>query len=92
MYLDPPYVLSTRRGKLYSHEFSDKDQERLLSLISRSKAKILISGYESDLYNTALRSWHKDKTTSQTTAGKMAEETIWMNYEPPAIQYRLDLQ
>ena len=86
MYLDPPYVLSTRQGKLYSHEMSTGDQEKLLDLIAKSKAKILISGYENELYETALPCWHKDVTTSQTTSGAMATETIWMNYAPPAEQ------
>lgn len=38
MYLDPPYVLDSRRsGKLYRHEMSDDDHRRLLELICRSK-------------------------------------------------------
>lgn len=86
MYLDPPYVLTTRGGKLYSHEMDDAGQRKLLELITCSKASIIISGYESDLYNDALQGWQKDSTTSQTTAGKMAVETIWMNYEPPSKQ------
>lgn len=90
MYLDPPYVLSSRRGgKLYNHEMTDTDQEKLLSLIVKSKAKILISGYESGLYNDALAGWHKDSTFSQTTSTEIAEETIWMNYEPPMRQYSM---
>ena len=53
-----------------------------INLITCSKAKIIISGYESELYNTALVGWHKDTTMSQTTSAEMARETIWMNYEP----------
>jgi DNA adenine methylase len=86
MYLDPPYVLSTRRGKLYAHEMDDKAQHNLLAVITGSKAKIIISGYESDLYNAAMSDWYKDQTTSQTTSGLMAVETIWMNFEPPLDQ------
>lgn len=87
MYLDPPYVLSSRKsGKLYSHELDDDDQEKLLKLIICSKAKIVLSGYESDLYNSYLSGWNKDCTFSQTTSAEMAKETIWMNYLPPAEQ------
>ena len=83
MYLDPPYVRHTRRsGALYKHEMDDAAQHELLDLITCSKAKIIISGYESELYNTALFGWHKDSTMSQTTSTEMATETIWMNYEP----------
>lgn len=90
MYLDPPYLRSTRRsGALYNHEMDDTGQRELLDLIVRSRAKIVISGYESEMYNTALTGWHKDSTMSQTTSSEMACETIWMNYEPPVQQLSL---
>lgn len=90
MYLDPPYVRRTRRsGALYNHEMTDGEQRQLLDLISCSKAKIIISGYESQLYDSALASWHKDSTMSQTTSTEMAVETIWMNYSPPMEQFSI---
>lgn len=91
MYLDPPYVLGTRHGKLYRHEMTDANQQDMLEVIADSKAHIVISGYESDLYNDALKGWKKDSTKSQTTSGKMATETIWMNYEPPHEQLSIQL-
>ena len=91
MYLDPPYLLAARKsGKLYNHELDEGGQQQLLSLISHSKAKIIISGYENELYDAALSGWRKDSTTSQTTSGELAKETIWMNYTPPFIQLQLD--
>ena len=90
MYLDPPYVRSTRKsGKLYRFEMRDDEQEKMMDLITRSKAKIVISGYESELYNTALSGWHKDSTMSQTTSAEKAMETIWMNYTPPLEQFSI---
>ena len=90
MYLDPPYVIAARKsGKLYNHELDDAGQRRLLELITASRAKIIISGYESELYNEALAGWNKDVTMTQTTSAKMATETIWMNYDPPKHQYSL---
>ena len=87
MYLDPPYLWKLRKsGKLYQVEMTEEEQLEMLDEITRSKAKIVISGYESDIYNEKLRGWHKDSTFSQTTSGVMAEEVIWMNYEPPAEQ------
>lgn len=83
MYLDPPYVRSTRRsGRLYRHEMDDGQQKRLLALVTKSKAKIVLSGYSSELYDDALKSWHKDVTLSQTTSTEKAEEVIWMNFKP----------
>lgn len=91
MYLDPPYVRSTRRhrSKLYAHEMANAEHTELLELISQSKAKIIISGYESELYDTMLAGWQKDSTMSHTTSSEMAIETIWMNYEPPERQIEI---
>lgn len=90
MYLDPPYLRYTRRsGALYNHEMDIFDHRKMLDLITKSKAKIVLSGYDSDLYNAALAGWHKDSTMSQTTSSELARETIWMNYEPPEEQYDL---
>lgn len=91
MYIDPPYVRSARKsGRLYQYEMTDTDHEQLLDLLTQSKAKIVLSGYETDLYNERLRDWEKATTLSQTTSTKMAEEIIWMNYEPNRqIQMRL---
>lgn len=81
MYLDPPYLLSTRTGKQYKHEMSDSDHEELLKAIVSSKAKIMISGYESDLYNEYLSEWKKEHFQSCAEMGKARIETVWMNYE-----------
>lgn len=90
IYLDPPYVRSSlKSGALYRCEMTDADHRRLLGLIANSRAKIILSGYENELYDKALQGWWKDTTMSQTTSTKMAVETIWMNYQPPAEQITL---
>ncbi len=87
MYLDPPYLRSTRKsGALYNHEMDDEGQRELLSLIIKSRAKIIISGYDSEMYNLALADWHRDEIMSQTTSAELATEVIWMNYAPPLEQ------
>jgi len=87
MYLDPPYVKSTRRtNKLYKVEMDEDGQNELLDLVMNSKAKIILSGYQSDLYDERLSGWHKDEIQTRTTATDIATEMIWMNYEPPMRQ------
>lgn len=81
MYLDPPYLLSTRNGNQYKHEMSDADHEELLRAAVDSKAQIMISGYESDLYNTYLKGWHKCTFNSCGEHGKPRTEVVWMNYQ-----------
>lgn len=68
------------------HEMTDEGQKRLLGLIASSKAKIIISGYDSEMYNEMLKGWRTDSTMSQTTSTEMAREKIWMNYSPPERQ------
>lgn len=82
MYLDPPYVLGTRKGrrKQYRYEMSDADHEELLKLILKSPAKIMISGYESEMYNDYLRGWEKRQFQSCAEGGSVRTETVWMNY------------
>lgn len=81
MYIDPPYLLETRRGKQYKHEMTDKEHEELLVAAVDSKAKIMISGYESEMYNDYLKDWHKYTFNSCAEHGKPREEVIWMNYQ-----------
>lgn len=81
MYLDPPYLLGTRTGKQYKHEMSDADHEELLQIILKSKAKIIISGYESDMYNDYLKNWNKRTFSSNAEHGLKREEIVWFNFE-----------
>lgn len=81
MYLDPPYMLGTRSGKQYMHEMTDAEHEELLQMILQSRAKIMISGYETDMYNDYLSGWEKRQFSSCAEHGKPRVETVWMNYK-----------
>ena len=81
MYIDPPYLLGTRAGKQYRHEMTDGDHEELLKVLLQNKAKIMISGYESNLYNEYLKDWNKVYFSSYAEHGKPRTEVVWMNYE-----------
>ncbi len=84
IYLDPPYLLSTRKNrKIYFHEMEDADHEELLNTIKESKAKIIISGYDHDLYNRHLSNWNKASKKVRDEKQNLRTECIWMNYAPP---------
>jgi len=51
-YLDPPYVLETRKCKAYEHEMSLKDHEDLVDLLLHIKGKAILSGYEHNIYKS----------------------------------------
>lgn len=89
MYLDPPYLMRTRTAKQYKHEMTDADHEELLSIILQSKAKVMISGYESDMYNDYLSGWQKKTFNSCAEYGGNRKEVIWMNYEIQGQQMSL---
>lgn len=80
MYLDPPYVLETRSQKQYKHEMTDTDHEEMLKMLLQSKAKIMISGYESEMYDEYLSGWKKKTFASCAEGGLPRKEVVWMNY------------
>jgi len=45
------------------------------------KAKIVLSGYSCDLYDSKLAGWHKDTAASQITSGEFVEEVVWTNFK-----------
>lgn len=85
MYLDPPYVMGTRRYQKgqYKHEMTNADHVELLQTVKESKAKIIISGYASKLYDSELHLWNRRELASNDNKGKATVEVVWMNYEPP---------
>ena len=82
IYADPPYLLSTRFGKQSREEMSEKDHIALLEALRESRAKVILSGYENELYNKILEGWQKEETVSMTQKQKMAREVLWMNFQP----------
>ena len=81
IYLDPPYLLETRKQHLYKHEMSNKEHKELLETIVNMKAKILLSGYENNLYNSILKNWNKEVFKSLDGKGNIKQEVIWFNYD-----------
>lgn len=55
IYVDPPYLLSTRRQRYYNVEMTeDKDHEELIKVLKKHSGPVILSGYNSDLYNELL--------------------------------------
>ena len=83
IYADPPYLLSTRHGKQYRHEMTDADHRDLLDALTAHKGPVLLSGYDSCLYNDALRGWYRDEADALAQTSTRRREVLWMNFEPP---------
>lgn len=83
LYLDPPYLGSTRSNHSYATEMADEDQHsELLAAVLECKAAVLLSGYASNLYETALAGWWRVEIHTQTGQGgdnRGRTEVLWSN-------------
>ena len=80
LYLDPPYLMDLRKKHLYANEMTDEQHIRMLTLIKKSKSKIVLSGYDNELYNSELKGWVTAEKSTTAQFGKMRTEKLWMNY------------
>lgn len=86
IYADSPYIFSTRYGRQYRREMSDKDHEELIDVLLDHKGPVLISGYDSPLYRDRFRYWHHEEAVSYSQTATRRTEVIWMNFEPERQQ------
>lgn len=92
IYLDPPYLLDSRTSKQYKHEMTNQDHVDLLEAILQFPGKVIISGYEHDLYNEMLKDWCKDSIKGYAEYyGAHRREVIWMNYKSNNQQSLFDM-
>lgn len=91
LYVDPPYVRSSRNSGAYRHEMTDADHRDLAAALSKVKASVVLSGYPSDLYDQKLYAgWHRTEFESGT--GQNAEtwgnrtEVLWSNRPFPVAR------
>jgi len=84
VYSDPPYVMSSRSSQrdLYRYEYTDADHVRLLECLKGLGCMVLISGYDSELYNDMLPGWNVATFTAQSRGG-IRTEYLWYNYPEP---------
>ena len=86
-YLDPPYHHSTRTEARYDVDMSDEEHELLImSLLRIKKARVLLSGYQCELYDKLTeKGWHRVDFDVKTQDGKRNSkkkvESLWRNYK-----------
>ncbi len=85
-YLDPPYLDETRSAPdVYSFEMSRADHCELLEVVRSVRGKVMLSGYPSTLYDSALVGWGRhafDLPNNAATGTSKARETevLWCNF------------
>ncbi|MBL1228160.1 DNA adenine methylase [Enterococcus sp. BWB1-3] len=80
-YVDPPYLLSTRKGRYYETDMKDDQQPELLEVLKKFKGKFILSGYDNELYDEILNDCYKVYINAQAESGQSRTEVLWMNYE-----------
>jgi len=86
MYLDPPYLPSTRTSpNVYENEMSIDDHIHLSEIINNAKSYMILSGYPSALYNRLYKDWNCLKKeivnhSSQKSKKDRKIECIWLNF------------
>ena len=93
-YVDPPYLFGTRSAKRigndlyhgYRHELDDAGHAALLEQLLAATGMVVLSGYASALYDSALTGWLKATTEAFADRGQARTEVLWIN---PAAAARL---
>lgn len=81
IYCDPPYLPDTRKNYLYDYEMNSNQHIELLHLLRNHPGKVMISGYENDLYDAMLNDWQKAVKETCAEHGLKRTEVLWMNYD-----------
>jgi DNA adenine methylase len=92
-YVDPPYMLQTRnlgnRGRTYRNEMTDSDHEALLNVLIKLEGHVVLSGYETDLYNDTLSGWKKQTKPSRISSGRgtaIKTECLWIKLNSSIVE------
>ena len=89
-YVDPPYLASLRslnkgrcRGPDYTHELrTDDEHSELAEALNAARAAVVLSGYDSPLYDGLYDGWHRLDIRTQTGNGgtdRDRTEVLWSN-------------
>lgn len=91
IYVDPPYLLSTRKQKYYNVEMTENEEHiELLNILKNHSGSVIISGYDSDLYNDILIGWNRISIKANAEQGKKRTEVLWYNYDlSKQIEFKL---
>ena len=82
LYVDPPYMSSTRQAGRYAHEMASAEQHtRMLDSLVDVRAAVMLSGYATDLYDRRLAGWERVELAATSGNAKSSDriDVVWMN-------------
>ncbi len=82
--VDPPYVRGTRSSSqsIYRFEMTDADHEDLANALHKVQGKVVLCGYQSELYGKLYQDWQRVEFTALNDKGGKATECLWLNFLP----------
>ncbi|MEU8378866.1 DNA adenine methylase [Streptosporangium sp. NPDC048865] len=88
LYVDPPYLGSTR-ARNYRHEMgAEADHRELHGALEACRATVVLSGYHSPLYDDLYAGWHRVEIaahTGQANDWQGRTEVLWSNRPFPNV-------
>lgn len=84
IYCDPPYLGSVRSSQRQIYRcdmMSETEHFNLLQILRHLKCNVMLSGYDSNLYDRFLPEWRKITYKAPTRGGTWVDECLWMNFE-----------
>lgn len=82
-YVDPPYVHSSRGdAAAYKYEMIDKDHEHLAKVLNSVRARVVLSGYRTDLYDRLYQKWRRVDAAERIchSVRTPRQESAWLNF------------
>lgn len=83
LYVDPPYLSSTRRSLQYVHEIgAAADHAELAEALNQTRAAVVLSGYDSPEYRAWYSDWERVEipaSTQQSGSTSPRTEVLWCN-------------
>jgi DNA adenine methylase len=83
LYVDPPYLGTTRPWSNYRVEMKDETSHReLAAALADCNAAVVLSGYASPLYDELYDGWHRadeQTMTGNASTAKTRTEVLWSN-------------
>lgn len=83
-YVDPPYVWETRSSRkngkqAYNFEMDDSQHIALLGFLNTLEGMVILSGYDSPLYDEHLPGWHRVRQVAFADGAAKRIEVLWIN-------------
>lgn len=89
LYLDPPYLHSTRTSARYRTDATTEHHHQLVEVLAKLRhAYVALSGYDNPLYATLpgfKRHAFEVRTVTGANERKTKTECVWLNYPPPQL-------